>query len=197
MEAFSDGVFAIAITILVLELSVPEADGDLLGAILDQWPSYLAYLVSFATVGAVWLKHSSITEMVEAADQAFLRLNLLLLMAVSFLPFPTTLMAENLTSDEGAERVAVTFYGVVLLVISLLLAALWRYAVSEGLVDGSSSEESRRDMTRAVTPSLGFYAAAIAVGLVAPALAVIGMLLGSLALSVPAGAIRRAVRPGA
>ena len=102
LEAFSDGVFAIAITLLVLELTVPAgSESDLLGAFLDQWRSYLAYLVSFLTIGAVWLAHSVITEFIGRADAVLLRLNLLLLMVVSFLPFPTRLLAEY-TSDHDA-----------------------------------------------------------------------------------------------
>ena len=100
MEAFSDGVFAIAITLLVLELAVPSgSDVDLLGAVLDQWPSYLAYLVSFSTIGAVWLAHTVITEFLERATPVLIRMNLLLLMLVSFLPFPTRLLGEYVGDD--------------------------------------------------------------------------------------------------
>ena len=78
LEAFSDGLFAIAITLLVLEISVPEDAGrDVLGAFLDEWPSYLAYVVSFATIGGVWLGHNVVTEHVQRADPVFVRLNLL------------------------------------------------------------------------------------------------------------------------
>ena len=90
MEAFSDGVFAIAITILVLEIAIPAgSEGNLLQAVIDQWPSYLAYFVSFATIGAIWVGHTVVTEMLDHADGTFLRLNLLLLLVVAFLPFPT------------------------------------------------------------------------------------------------------------
>jgi uncharacterized membrane protein len=89
MEAFSDGVFAIAITLLVLELSIPEgAEGHLLRAVLSLWPSYLAYIVSFATIGATWLGHNSITHYMHGANATFLSVNLALLLVVSFLPFP-------------------------------------------------------------------------------------------------------------
>ena len=108
-EAFSDGVLAIAITLLVLDLSVPEVTDDLLGALLAQWPEYLAYLVSFATIGAIWVAHSAVTEHLEAADPTILRINLLLLFFVSLLPFTTRLLAENF-EIEDAERVAVTVY---------------------------------------------------------------------------------------
>jgi uncharacterized membrane protein len=89
MEAFSDGVFAIAITLLVLEIAVPSgSEENLLGAVVAQWPSYLAYLVSFSTIGAVWLEHTFITEFLGHATSVLIRLNLLLLLVVSFLPFP-------------------------------------------------------------------------------------------------------------
>src|SRR3712207_3544768 len=108
LEAFSDGVFAIAVTLLVLEISVPPGSEDhLLGALLDQWPSYLAYAVSFATIGGVWLGHNVITEHLHHVDPVFIRLNLLLLMTVSLLPFPTRLLAEHI-GQTGPERVAVT-----------------------------------------------------------------------------------------
>ena len=110
LEAFSDGVFAIAITLLVLEISVPpDASDDLLGAFFDQWPSYLAYLVSFATIGVTWLRHTAITHYLHGVDTSVVRLNLLLLLFVSFLPFPTRLVAEHIRED-AAERVAATLH---------------------------------------------------------------------------------------
>jgi hypothetical protein len=87
MEAFSDGVFAIAITLLVLEIGVPSgSENDLLGALVDQWPSYLAHLVSFSTIGAIWFKHTVITHNLGHSTSTLIRLNLLLLLVVSFLP---------------------------------------------------------------------------------------------------------------
>ena len=102
LEALSDGVFAIAITLLVLDIAVPaHASKDLLGAVTQQWPSYLAYAVSFSTIGALWLGHNVITEYLDRADAAFVRLNLLLLFLVALLPFPTRLFADYL-GDEAA-----------------------------------------------------------------------------------------------
>jgi uncharacterized membrane protein len=98
VEAFSDGVFAIAITLLVLEIAVPAgSEHDLWGAVVHEWPSYLAYLVSFSTVGAVWVGHTVITECLARATPVLIRLNLLLLMVVSFLPFPTKLLPSTST----------------------------------------------------------------------------------------------------
>ena len=107
LEAFSDGVFAIAITLLVLEISVPaHAEDDLLGAVLDQWPSYLAYFVSFATIGAIWLAHTAVTEYLDHADRWLMRINLLLLLFVSFLPFPMKLLprASITKMRDGSRR---------------------------------------------------------------------------------------------
>jgi uncharacterized membrane protein len=103
-EAFSDGVFAIAITILVLELGVPEtAVEHPLQSVLDEWPTYVAYVVSFASVGALWLEHNAITEHLRVTDTVLIRLNLLLLLLVSFLRFPTGLLSE-FHGNSGAER---------------------------------------------------------------------------------------------
>lgn len=176
MEAFSDGVFAVAITLLVLEISVPEdSQDDLLRALLDQWPSYLAYIVSFATVGAVWLGHSAMTNFVDHVDELFLRLNLLLLLLVAFLPFPTRLLAESIADDTGG-RVASTFYGLTLLAVVGLLSALWRYARHENLVDAHNTGKELSVLTRRLTPGLTFYAVMILLGLVMPVLAVLGYL---------------------
>lgn len=198
LEAFSDGVFAIAITILVLELSVPAgSEDDLLGAILDAWPSYMAYLVSFTTIGIVWVKHTVITELLRDTDAALMRLNLVLLLLVSFLPFPTTLIAEYLEAPDDAERVAVVFYGLVLLAISLTLAVMWRYALASGLVGADMEASHRADITAVLTPSLGFYAATIVLGLIAPKAAVVGMLAVAIFLGIPGSALRRALRHSA
>ena len=88
-------MYAIAITLLVLDIVVPaSADGDLLGAVARLWPSYLAYVVSFSTIGASWLGHNAITEYLDRANATFVRLNLLLLLLIAFLPFPTRLFAD-------------------------------------------------------------------------------------------------------
>ena len=143
LEAFSDGVFAIAITLLVLEINVPESRfEDLWKGIVDQWPSYLAYATSFITIGGLWLAHHATFRRLASADGNVMRLNILLLMLVAFLPFPTKLMAEAIDNTTDAERVAVIFYGLALLAISVVVSVLWRYAathrdlLSPGVNDG-------------------------------------------------------------
>ena len=137
LEAFSDGVFSIAITLLVLEIAIPlAAEKDLLGALAAAWPSYLAYVISFLTIGWVWIGHAAITSHMEHCDGLFLRLNLLLLLVVAFLPFPTRLMADYFGNSEP-ERIAVTFYGIALLTIAALIGgALALCPEDEGAAPG-------------------------------------------------------------
>jgi uncharacterized membrane protein len=191
MEAFSDGVFAIVITLLVLELGVPSgSEDDLLDAVVDQWPTYLAYLVSFATIGAVWLEHTVITEYLDRATSVLIRLNLLLLMVVSFLPFPTRLLGEHIGEAEP-ERVAVTIYGINLFLASALVSLLWRYAVRERLIRADVADADVKMLTKKLTPGLAGYVAVIVLGLFLPVLAVLGYLVIAVYIIVPFGALRR------
>ena len=176
LEAFSDGVFAIAVTLLVLDIGVSATAGqDLGGAIRGLWPSYLAYVASFSTIGAAWLGHNAITEYLERTDAAFVRLNLLLLLFISFLPFPTRLVADYIHQDK-AERVAVTFYGIVLVLATTMLLVLWRYAVRAKLVRPDLADEEVELLTERLTPGLGGYLVLIVSGLFLPVIAVIGYL---------------------
>src|SRR5215831_4654183 len=134
LEAFSDGVFAIAITLLVIELHVPTGQEALLKGLEHEWPRYLGYFVSFTFIGGAWIAHSNMTRFIKAADADLMRLNLILLLFVSFLPFTTAiaathLFASNLTLHEitfssSAERVAAVVFG-----LNLTLAALMVYLV--------------------------------------------------------------------
>ncbi len=168
-ETFSDGVFAIAITLLVLDINIPKSElTHLSSAILHAWPDYLGYVTSFLTIGGVWLTHHSIFRRLRHANTRIMRLNLLLLMAVAFLPFPTRLMTEAVR-DAHAERTAVIFYGSSLLVISLLFAALWSAATQHTeLLNPDVTEEEVVAVTRASRPNIGFYAFATVLAVFAP-----------------------------
>ncbi|HEY7433050.1 MAG TPA: TMEM175 family protein [Streptosporangiaceae bacterium] len=174
LEAFSDGVLAIAVTLLVLDITVRPPGG--LAEVLREWPAYLAYVVSFLTIGAVWLAHSTLTEVLARTDAILSRLNLVLLLAVSFLPFPTRMVADSLSlSPTEPERVAVTLYGLVLLAVRLLLAGLFAYASREGLlVEALASPDSEEVVAvrRKFLPTILAYAATVAVGLLLPVAAV-------------------------
>jgi uncharacterized membrane protein len=157
-EAFSDGVFAIAITLLVLDLNVPLREFDhLTRAIVHEWPAYLAYVTSFTAIGGVWLAHHGIFHRLQAVNQQVMRINLLLLMMVSFLPFPTRLISEAIR-EEGPARIAVIFYGIALFVVSALAAALWAAVLRDrSLLKPDVTDEEIRRVTLALTPHLGFY----------------------------------------
>jgi uncharacterized membrane protein len=190
LEALSDGVFAFAITLLVLDLAVPAgSEHDLLHAVVEQWPSYLGYVVSFATIGAIWVAHSAVTEFLEYANIVMMRLNLLVLFSVAFLPFPTKLLAEYIREPD-AERVATTFYGIALLMTSLLLSLLWRYAVHAQLIHPDASEGEVQVLTARLTPGAIGYLAVIALGLLVPVAAVVGYLVIAVYYLQPAGILR-------
>jgi uncharacterized membrane protein len=183
--AFSDGVFAIAITLLVLDIALPaNASRHLLHSLGGLWPTYLAYVASFSTIGATWLGHSAITDYLDHVNPVFLRLNLLLLLVVAFLPFPTRLFADYIGHDT-LERIAATFYGVTLLLTSTLLMVLWRYAVRKRLVRPDAADEEIDFLTQRLTPGLAGYLVLIALGLFFPIAAVVGYLAVALYYIVP------------
>lgn len=197
LEAFSDGVFAIAITLLVLEIAVSPEPGQGLGeALVEAWPSYLAYATSFFTIGGLWLAHSMITEFLTRADPLLLRINLVLLAGVGFLPFPTTLVAEYVES-QGAERVAVTFYGAVLIALLFTTSVLWQYGVRSGLVREDVSAAEVDELTKRLSPTLALYLVAIVIGLVFPVLAVLIYLSIAVLVLMPITSVYRVLRPRA
>jgi uncharacterized membrane protein len=128
-EAFSDGVIAIAITLLVLEIRVPHlgAGQHLTDAIFDIWPSYLAYLISFAVIGIMWINHHRLFQHIKRVDTVFLALNTLLLMFITFINFPTALLAEYL-QDADERRTAALLYSGTFTVTALVYNLVWRYA---------------------------------------------------------------------
>jgi uncharacterized membrane protein len=178
VEAFSDGVLAIAITLLVLEISVPEsAFDDLWRGIVDEWPSYLAYATSFITIGGIWVAHHGMFRRLKYANRRVMLMNLLLLMAVAFLPFPTKLMAEAI-HEPDATRAAAIFYGGSLFVASLLLSFLWRsVAYDRKLLMPEVDEKEAKAIMLAVTPTIGFYVVIMALAIVVPRAAVVGYLV--------------------
>jgi uncharacterized membrane protein len=130
VEAFSDGVFAIAITLLILEIHVPKGLGGrgLADAVLGEWPSYAAFLTSFLTIGIMWINHHRLFTLIERANTGLLVLNLYLLMGVTIVPFPTAMVAEYL--GEPGERLAAVLYAANGLNISLGFWGLWMYCAS-------------------------------------------------------------------
>lgn len=143
LNAFADGVFAIVITLLVLELPVPAAGEALVPALLDAWPDFLAYIISFVFIGGFWITHASITRLTGEEDEVTFRLTLMMLFFVSLIPFTTSLMAGHLTG--AGSHLAVLIYGLDLLVASVLLSGIMRYLAwrPKLLVDGLAEEDFR------------------------------------------------------
>jgi uncharacterized membrane protein len=131
LEAFSDGVIAIAVTLLVLDIHVPEpAPGASLADRLGhQWPSYAAYVVSFLTIGIIWINHTAMLRRLASVDHAVMFLNLLLLMTISVLPFTTALLAAYLKAEDGA-RLAALIYGGSFLLMGVTFFAMQRQLMS-------------------------------------------------------------------
>jgi uncharacterized membrane protein len=169
LEAFSDGVFAIAITLLVLNVEVPQVEhGRLAQGLLNQWPSYAAYVVSFLTIGIIWVNHHGTFSRIARVDRPLLFLNLLLLMAVSFIPFPTRLLSQFLDTGTDA-RVAAFVYACTMTVMSLAFSGIWIWAVYRRLLRG---DEEQRMRVRSTIPRFGIgmlvYGLSIVVAVISP-----------------------------
>lgn len=149
LEAFSDGVFAIAITLLVLEIKVPPSGSPLGRELLNLWPSYFAYTVSFIVIGAIWINHHAMFDHIVRSDHKLLLLNTLHLMFIAFLPFPTAVLAQAL-HDRSNEPMATSFYGGTLTVIGALVTIMWLYAAYDHrlLTDEISRDDARRNSLR-------------------------------------------------
>jgi uncharacterized membrane protein len=131
VEAFSDGVFAVAITLLIVDLHVPPRTphGGLATALVNLWPSYLAFAASFMTIGVMWLNHHRLFTLIVRKDDGLIAINLLLLMGVTWLPFPTGLLAEHLQGPRTDQRTAALMYAGSFFFIALVFNLMWRYAV--------------------------------------------------------------------
>jgi len=180
VEAFSDGVFAIAATLLVLEIHVPApgGEGGLGHALLEQWPAYASYVVSFAIIGIIWVNHHSVFDHLRDVDRTLLFLNLLLLLWVALLPFPTNLLATYMREGGADESIAGVVYTATMAAMGFSFGTLWRYAVSRGMLGASLTDAEIRRRTRNFTVGGPIYLLAMAVALVsAPACLVINAAL--------------------
>ena len=177
VEAFSDGVMAIAITLLVLDLKVPTAEqvqaaGSLIGALGERWPSYLAYLAAFLTIGIIWLNHRAFVDRVNRFDNRLQWLNLLLLLGVATLPFPTSLLAEYVGAGGPSAATAAVIYGLLSVGTALPWGLMWRHIVRHPdlLEPPFDLAYARAELKRAsIGPAV--YALAIPIAVVAPLVA--------------------------
>jgi uncharacterized membrane protein len=165
LEAFSDGVLAVAITLLVLDIGVPVArpHETLADALLHQWPHYAAYVTSFLTIGIIWINHHAMIGRLRAADHAILGLNLLLLMSIAILPFATALMAAYLKQSRG-QHLAAGVYAGAFLVMAIFFAILQRHILlnKAHMLTTDLPEERRRQILRRSLRGVGPYVIATA-----------------------------------
>jgi len=187
LEAFSDGVFAVAITLLVLDLKVPPADeaSKRLGtAMLDQWPAYLAYAGSFLSILIMWVNHHQMFRHIGRVDHGLLIFNGLLLMAVTVAPFSTSVLSEHITHRD--ERTAAALYSGTFLVIALCWNLVWRYAATgrrlarADVDDATLARLSRRNLVGPPT-----YLVAFVLAFVSPIASVLFMIGCAAFWSVP------------
>jgi TMEM175 potassium channel family protein len=171
LVSFSDGVFAITITLLVLEIKPPIDDRDLLHGLIALWPSYLAYAVTFLFIGQVWANHHVMFDHIRAADRVVLLLNTLLLMVVVFLPFATSVLAAALR-DGHSQRTAVIFYGIAFDVTALMFNAVWQYARRHRLLSEALDPAGATAISRRFQLALVWLAAGVLLGVVLPVLGV-------------------------
>jgi len=141
---FSDAVFAIAITLLALEIRLPETAANLGNAELTKdlialWPKYLGYVISFMVIGFFWIGHHRKFRLIKHFDSTLLRLNLLLLMVIAFIPFPAAVISAN------GNRTATIFYAMVMILAGLISIAIWIYASKNNrLIDPNLDLNQRR-----------------------------------------------------
>ncbi len=164
-------MFAIVITLLVLELPVPASGEALLAGLAESWPDLLGYLLSFAFVGGIWLSHAALTKSMKQGDAISFRLNLVVLLFVSLLPFTTKIMVTHMRDTDA--RAAATIYGLNLLVASFMLTALMVYVARDSqLIVDNLADEKLSQAARHRRTALVLTAFAVIVALVAPNIAI-------------------------
>jgi uncharacterized membrane protein len=168
VEAFSDGVFAIAITLLILEIRVPHGDHGLWAGLLALWPSYIAFLMSFVVILIMWVNHHELLRMVRAVNYPFLFANGFLLLTVTFVPFPTAVLAANLATPDA--KAAVAFYCATFVANALLWNLLFATIVRGGLLHANVSAETVANVRRTYYVGVLVYMLATALAFVRPAL---------------------------
>ena len=191
LEAFSDGVFAVAITLLVLQLNVPTGT-HLWHKLADEWPSFAAFAVSFWVIGIIWVNHHSVIDHIGRANRTVLFLNLLLLFSIVFIPFSTALFADHLKSGED-EEAAAAVYSISMTLMSIGFGLLWTYITRPShreTLAVTISQEEIRARTLPFTVGNVIYPLAIAISFISPAAVLIVIAFLAVYYAIPWGGIR-------
>jgi uncharacterized membrane protein len=188
LEAFSDGVFAIAITLLALNLKIPPAEstppGTLLATLLDQWPVYLAFGTSFFTILVMWVNHHNLFTLIRKTDHSFLLINGFLLFWVTFVPLPTALVAEYRRHPD--QPLTAVIYSVTFLFIAVAFNLIRLYSERKNLFEAPEQRAQVRLSTRGYLIGPVMYGVAAAVGLFYPTLSVTVCTLAAIFFGLPA-----------
>ena len=165
LETFADGVFAIAATLLILNVEVPElGEHSLAHELVQLWPAYVGYAVSFLTIGIIWVNHHTVLQQLRGIDRTFLFINVFFLLCIAFIPFPTRLLATYVRTDNG--EAAAFAYGITLTVTAIFFNLMWRYAIGGGgrLLRPDADRRVVDGITRSYRPGVPMYAGATVVG---------------------------------
>ena len=193
IEAFSDGVFAVAITLLVLNLQAPPTptpqhplldDGHLLTFLRDLGPTYLAFITSFATIGIMWVNHHRLYTHIKRTDNTLLLLNLLLLLVIVFIPFPTALMAQYITHPD--QHVAALLYSGTFLLMAICFSLVWSYAARENrLLDENANTREVKAITGQYRFGPLFYVVTFVLAFIYPPASIVLSLLLAIFFALP------------
>lgn len=168
LETFADGVFAIAATLLIIDVGLPaDVSGSLGEELVEIWPQYVAYAISFVTIGIMWVNHHHVIRQIERVDQTFLFLNIGLLACIAFVPFPTRILAEFVRTDQG--QAAALLYGITLTTTAIFFISVWLHASRGGrLLHPRADPKEVSGITRSYLPGAPMYAGATLVAFVSP-----------------------------
>ena len=180
LEAFSDGVFAIAITLLVLEVRVPAGSAPLAHKLAYAWPSYIGYVISFVTIGIMWANHHSVFRLIGRTTHGLIVGNLVLLLTVGFLPFPTAVLAEHLRHAGPDQRTAAVFYSGTFIIIAIGFQALWQVASKGNRLILAGREAAAEQISRSYRWGVPSYVVSTLLALWKPAAGL--ALVGAMAL---------------
>jgi uncharacterized membrane protein len=161
VEAFSDGVLAIAITLLVLDIPIPSGEADLGAQLRAGWPHYIAFVTAFLTIAVMWANHHDLFRIIDKTDRGLMLANTFLLLTISFLPFPTGVLAEHMTDGGSTRQAALLTYGGTMFAIAIAYNVLWRYVRARGLLRDDLSPVAIGNVTRAYNSAFVVYAAAL------------------------------------
>ena len=176
LETFSDGVFAIAATLLILE--VHRASGSVAHGLVHAWPSYVAYAISFLTIGIIWVNHHTVMQQIDRVDRTFLFINVVFLMIVAFSPYPTRVLAETLRDGSKAAAFA---YGLTFTLMAISYGTMWFYAaLGRRLIAADADQRVVSGISRSFGPGWIIYGLATLSSLISAYLAV--ALYGAIAL---------------